>query len=53
MAENYCPFPEACLERLVERAIEEGKLFELMKKLGIKTHRRGKNESSRGSKAND
>ena len=23
-------FPEACLERIIERAIEEGKLFELI-----------------------
>jgi hypothetical protein len=23
-------FPEACLEKIVERAIEEGKLFELL-----------------------
>jgi len=75
MFKAYYPFPEACLERIVEQAIEEGKLFELlftdegrrlwewrgedkvkelvMKKLGIKTYRRGKDESGRGSKAND
>jgi hypothetical protein len=73
MSKNHYPFPEACLERIVERAIEEGKLFELlfteegrrlwewrgedkmrdlvMKKLKIK--RRGKDESGRGSEADD
>lgn len=30
MFRNYGKFPEMCLERLVERAIEEGKLFELL-----------------------
>jgi hypothetical protein len=27
---SYGKFPEMCLERIVERAIEEGKLFELL-----------------------
>jgi hypothetical protein len=30
MLGSYGKFPEMCLERLVERAIEEGKLFELL-----------------------
>jgi hypothetical protein len=30
MLRSYGKFPEMCLERLVERAIEEGKLFELL-----------------------
>jgi len=27
---SYGKFPEMCLEKIVERAIEEGKLFELL-----------------------
>ena len=30
MSVNFELFPEACIERIVERAIEEGKLFELL-----------------------
>ena len=30
MVRNAGKLPEMCLERLVERAIEEGKLFELL-----------------------
>jgi len=30
MSVSFRFFPEACLERIIERAIEEGKLFELI-----------------------
>ena len=30
MSVGFRLFPEACIERIVERAIEEGKLFELL-----------------------
>jgi len=30
MSVSFRFFPEACLERIVEKAIEEGKLFELI-----------------------
>ena len=30
MSVSFRLFPEACLERIIERAIEEGKLFELL-----------------------
>ena len=30
MPVSFRLFPEACLEKIVERAIEEGKLFELL-----------------------
>jgi hypothetical protein len=30
MPVSFRLFPEACIERVVERAIEEGKLFELL-----------------------
>jgi predicted nucleotidyltransferase len=30
MAISFRLFPEACIEKIVERAIEEGKLFELL-----------------------
>jgi len=30
MSVSFKLFPEACLERIIERAIEEGKLFELL-----------------------
>jgi hypothetical protein len=30
MPVSFRLFPEACIERIVERAIEEGKLFELL-----------------------
>jgi len=30
MSVSFRLFPEACIEKIVERAIEEGKLFELL-----------------------
>ena len=30
MSVSFRLFPEACIERIVEKAIEEGKLFELL-----------------------